>query len=115
MSGRVISDGGEALPGAAVVAVHTPSGTQYGTITNSEGRFTLQGMRPGGPYTVDISFVGYSTGKYSEITLLLGESFILNATLRESTVDVGEVLVVGAAPSAFGTDKTGAATNISNE
>mgnify|MGYP000952687176 FL=1 len=75
MSGRVISDGGEALPGAAVVAVHTPSGTQYGTITNSEGRFTLQGMRPGGPYTVDISFVGYSTGKYSEITLLLGESF----------------------------------------
>jgi hypothetical protein len=115
MSGRVISDSGEALPGAAVVAVHTPSGTQYGTITNSEGRFTIQGMRPGGPYSVDISFVGYSTGKYSEITLFLGESFILNSTLKESTVDVGEVLVVGAKPSAFGTDKTGAATNISSE
>lgn len=115
MSGRVVTASGESLPGAAVVAIHVPSGTQYGTVTNPEGRFTLQGMRPGGPYSVDVSFVGYSSGKYSEITLLLGESFVLNVTLKESTVDVGEVLIVGAKPSAFGTDKTGAATNISNE
>jgi hypothetical protein len=115
MSGRVVSNSGEPLPGAAVVAVHVPSGTQYGTVTNAEGRFTLQGMRPGSPYKVDVSFVGYSTGKYSEITLLLGESFVLNVTLKESAIDVGEILVVGAKPSAFGTDKTGAATNISNE
>ncbi len=115
MSGRVVSDQSESLPGAAVVAVHVPSGTQYGTITNNEGRFTLQGMRPGGPYKVDVSFVGYSTGKFTDITLLLGESFNLNVALKESTVDVGEILVVGAMPSAFGTDKTGAATNISNE
>jgi hypothetical protein len=115
MSGRVVSPSGEPLPGAAVVAVHVPSGTQYGTVTNAEGRFTLQGMRPGSPYKVDVSFVGYSTGKFSEITLLLGESFVLNVTLKESAVDVGEILVVGAKPSAFGTDKTGAATNVSNE
>lgn len=114
MSGRVVSQSNEPLPGAAVVAVHLPSGTQYGTITNMEGRFSLQGMRPGGPYKVEVTFVGYSKEAFTDITLLLGESFTLNVSMKESTVDVGEVMVVGAKPSAFSTEKTGAATNINS-
>ncbi|HZH72470.1 MAG TPA: TonB-dependent receptor, partial [Mariniphaga sp.] len=115
MNGFITSDQGERLPGATVVAVHEPSGTQYGTITNSEGKFNLQGMRPGGPYKVDISFIGYSTKTYTDIRLYLGEAFVLDVVLDESTVDVGEVLIVGRKASAFQTDKTGATTNISNE
>lgn len=112
MSGRITSESGESLPGAAVVAVHIPSGTQYGTITNSDGRFSLQGMRPGGPYKVDISFVGYSTGKFSDINLNLGESFSLNTALKESTVDLGEVMVVGSSTSSLRTERAGAITNL---
>jgi hypothetical protein len=115
MSGTVSSETGEKLPGAAVLAVHVPSGTQYGTITNAEGRFDLQGMRSGGPYRVEVSFVGYSKGTYTDITLYLGESFNLNTVIKESSIDVGEVIVVGSRPSKFGTNKTGATTNISNE
>ena len=115
MNGTVTSESGEVLPGATVVAVHEPSGTQYGAVTNTEGRFNLQGMRPGGPYTVKVSFVGYSTATYSDITLFLGESFILNAQIKESAVDVEEVVVTGYRPSKFSTTKTGATTNISNE
>lgn len=114
MNGVISSEQGERLPGATVVAVHQPSGTQYGTITNAEGRFNLQGMRPGGPYQVEISFIGYSKGTYTDIRLYLGETFVLDVALKESTVDLGEVMVVGRA-SAFQTDKTGATTNISNE
>jgi hypothetical protein len=115
MNGTVTSGSGEALPGATVVAVHEPSGTQYGAVTNSEGRFNLQGMRPGGPYSVKVSFVGYSTATYTDITLYLGESFILNAQIKESAVEVAEVTIVGSRPSKFSTTKTGATTNISNE
>lgn len=115
MNGFVTGDQGESLPGATVVAVHEPSGTQYGTITNAEGKFNLQGMRPGGPYRVDVSFVGYAKKAYTDITLYLGEAFVLDVTLEESTVDVGEITVVGRKASAFQTDKTGATTNISNE
>ena len=115
MNGLITSEQGERLPGATVLAIHQPSGTQYGTISNTEGRFNLQGMRPGGPYLVDISFVGYSKKSYANITLYLGESFVLDAALTESAVDLGEVMVVGTKASAFQTDKTGATTNISNE
>ena len=108
MSGTVSTETGEKLPGATVLAVHVPSGTQYGTITNNEGRFSLQGMRPGGPYKVEVSFVGYSTGTYTDITLYLGESFNLNTVIKESTIDVGEVMVVGTKASKFQTTKTGA-------
>ena len=43
---------GEPVIGATVQAVHGPSGTRYATVTNVDGRFNIQGMRTGGPYSV---------------------------------------------------------------
>ncbi|MFZ5941443.1 MAG: TonB-dependent receptor [Bacteroidota bacterium] len=115
MNGTVVSESGEILPGATVIAVHVPSGTQYGTVTGAEGHFNLQGMRPGGPYEVKVSFVGYASASYTDITLYLGESFTLNAQLKESAIDVMEVTIIGTKPSKFATSKTGATTNISGD
>ena len=41
MSGKV-TDGKDALIGATVKAIHEPSGTNYGAVTNVEGRFSIQ-------------------------------------------------------------------------
>jgi hypothetical protein len=71
-------------------------------------------MRPGGPYKVEVSFVGFSKKTYTDIELLLGENFTLNTGLTESSTELNEVVVVGAKPSAFNTTKTGATTNISS-
>jgi hypothetical protein len=114
MNGKVVDNTGQALPGATVVATHVPSGTLYGATANSEGFFLIQGMRPGGPYKVETSFVGYSKKTYTDITLFLGETFELNASLTESSQELNEVVVIGAKPSAFNSVKTGATMNISN-
>ncbi len=114
MSGSVVDTNGEVLPGATVIVNHEPSGTQFGTITSIDGRFNIQGMRPGGPYTVEISYVGYSKETFSDIRLYLGETFTLDAVLTEGALELGEVMVVGNKASAFQTDRTGATTNISN-
>ena len=115
MNGRVTDNNKELLPGATVIAIHQPSGTQYGTITNTEGRFNLTGMRAGGPYLVEVSYVGYSKETYSDITLFLGQTFVLNSVLKQGALELGEIMVVGKKASAFQTDKTGASTNISNQ
>lgn len=115
MNGRVVDTSNDPLPGATVIAIHEPSGTRYGVTTNPEGRFNIQGMRTGGPYTVEVSYIGYSKETYSDIRLLLGESFSLTAVLSEGALQLGEVMVISQRLSAFQTDRTGATTNISNQ
>lgn len=114
MSGKISAQSGESIPGAAIVAVHTPSGSQYFAVANSEGRFVINGMRSGGPYSVEISCLGYQTVTYTDVTLQLAETYQLDATLADDNEMLAEAIVVSAAASKFSTEKTGAATNISN-
>lgn len=113
MSGRITDAEGPVI-GAEVVATHTPSGTVYGTVTNEDGRFSLSGMRVGGPYTVEVSFIGFGTNITEDVTLSLGETYTHNVILTEASLELGEV-VVSAEKTKFATEKTGASTNISNE
>lgn len=106
-----VKDSKEFLPGATIQAIHLPSGTRYGSITNADGRYTLQGMRPGGPYEITISFIGYQSQKIQDIQLKLGESYELNAELKDESISLQEVTVTGKA--GFNSSKTGAGTSIS--
>ena len=113
LSGRVVDVNGESIVGAAVVATHTPSGTVYGVITNENGRYTINGMRTGGPYTVEFSCLGYQTLTYTDVNLQLAETFALNGELKDDSEMLSEAMVVAASASRFNAEKTGAATNIS--
>ncbi|MBP1594138.1 MAG: hypothetical protein H6Q12_1156 [Bacteroidetes bacterium] len=110
INGKVVVEGESAI-GATILAIHVPSGTRYGAITNNDGRFSLQGMRSGGPYNVEISYVGFQKSSFSGITLQLGESYLLNATLKASSEILNEVVVVGSRDGKFNSQRTGAAVN----
>ena len=109
ISGKVTAEG-ELLIGATVQAVHEPSGTTYGTVTNADGRYSLQGMRTGGPYTVEGSYVGFQKAVYKNITLQLGETYLLDVKLTES-LSLDEVVVTASKAALFNSQKTGAAQN----
>ena len=114
LSGAITDEQGEPLIGAAVVAVHAPSGTQYYAVTNENGRYSIQGMRTGGPYEVTYSLIGCQTVVVPDITLSLAETYQQNVVLRTATELLSEAIVVASAASKFSTEKTGAATNITN-
>ena len=105
-----VSDGKNSLPGATVIATHLLSGSRYSTITNQQGYYQLQGMRTGGPYQIDISYVGFrpSTGK--GIYLQLAIPYTYNTVLIPST-DLEEV-VVKSTISKYSNGKTGASTHV---
>lgn len=112
LSGKVtMADTKEEVIGATIQAIHEPSGTKYAAVTNANGRFTIQGMRNGGPYSVAISYIGYETKTFRNIVLELGETYNLNALLSEDANELTEIVVSGKA-SKFAAEKTGASTNI---
>ena len=114
LSGKVtIQDTKEEVIGATIVAVHEPSGTKYTAVTNVSGRFAIQGMRSGGPYTVTVSYIGYETKTFHEIFLELAETYNLPVWLSEDANELAEIVVSGRA-SKFSAEKTGASTNINN-
>ena len=114
MAGKVTFQGSdEVIIGATIQAVHEPSGTRYATVSNTSGRFSIQGMRTGGPYAVTVSYIGYETKTLKGITLQLGETYNLDVWLSDNTTSLNEVLVTGKA-SKFAAEKTGAATNITS-
>ena len=111
MRGSVLDASGESLPGATILATHTPTGSEYGTISAADGNFVIPNMRVGGPYRVRISFVGFETVIRDGIHLTLGEPYSLSVTLRESATELEEILVV-ARGGVFDAENTGVSTNI---
>ena len=115
LSGRVVDQNGEPVIGAAILAQHEPSGTVYGAVTNADGRYTIQGMRTGGPYKVDFTCLGYQDATYTDVTLQLAETFNLDAQIAESSEMLEGTIVIAAPTSKFASqERIGAATNISN-
>ncbi|WP_134088243.1 TonB-dependent receptor [Olivibacter sp. XZL3] len=113
MTGTVLQSDGQASIGASVKATHVPSGTVYGGSTNENGRFNLANMRIGGPYTVEITYIGSQPAKYENIILQLGQPYVLNAQLTDGLAL--EEVVISATASTLNADKTGAGTNINTQ
>ena len=107
----LIKANGEDVIGATITVTHVPTGAVYRSVTNSVGRFTIQGMRAGGPYTVEISYIGYKTKEIKNVTLKLGEMSDLSTQLEEDAHALGEVVVKG--KLGLDASKTGAAASYS--
>ncbi len=113
INGRVVDGQGEPVPFAIVMALHEPSGSTYGTTTQENGTYDLRGLRVGGPYTVTMSFLGYTQVNYTDINLNLGETFVLNGVIEESATELEAVVVsAGLGNPILNSDRTGAQTNI---
>lgn len=114
MSGVISDKTGAGLPGATVIAIHTPTNTQYVVPTNSEGRFNIQNMRVG-PYTVRVTFVGYKDLVRNDVNLTLGQNLRFDQKLNDASTELTEVTVSGRRDPVMNADHTGAQTTIQRE
>ena len=112
MSGYIKNSKGEALAGSSIKLVHTSTGTVYTTASGKDGRFNFVNLIPGGPYNIEITYVGYNNYTESGINLPLGENTRLDAALNSSVSTIAEVVVVGTSTTR---KKTGASTSVSKE
>lgn len=114
MSGIVRSNKGEALPGATVEIVHKPTGTKYFSTSDFDGGYAAQGLRPGGPYTVKVTYIGYKTTEITDINVGLGNNLTVNIAIEEEPNALQEVVVSTKSKGNFNKGRTGASQQFSN-
>ena len=114
LTGVVKDDQGGVVPGATIVAVHQPSGSTYTAVSQGDGRYTIAGMRVGGPYTISAELPGFVTAERSNVTLSLGVTQDVSFDLRVAAVSE-TVQVVAESSPIFSSGRTGAATAVTRE
>jgi hypothetical protein len=114
LSGVVLDAQKAPVPGAIVVAVHEPSGTRYEATTRADGRFSLPGLRVGGPYTVTATLSGFQPQTQQDVVVNLGVATDLALTLAQAAL-TEEVTVTAESSSVFSSSRTGAATTVNRQ
>jgi len=92
----LITVGNAGVAGATVTAVHQPTGTKYVTTSRADGRYNLTNLKIGGPYLLQVSYVGMKADKQDDINLLIGQTYKANFSLVEASSNLKEVLVSSA-------------------
>ena len=115
ITGTVKDNKGLTVPGASVEVIHKPSGTKYFATTGMTGNFGVPAIRPGGPYTVKVSFINYKTSVIDDVTAPLGNAVNLNVTLAEESSVLSEVVVKTTIKNnIISKNRTGASQSFSN-
>ncbi len=109
--GGVVRDAQQGvLPGAAVVAVHVPTGTRYEAFTRADGRFDLLNVQVG-PYDIEVAISGFGTRSLAGIVVTLGEATEVPITLQLAAL-TETVEVVAEASAVFSPSRSGTTAGV---
>lgn len=93
LSGRIKGDKNEIVAGATIKLTHVPTGFTVTFQSNAKGLFVAPNLKPGGPYTIKISSVGYKEQEFNDVTLTLGANPDVEVTLKNSVNQLTDVVV----------------------
>lgn len=115
INGKVVDDKGEPLIGSNITVIHVPSGTMYGNSTDMDGYYRIPAMKVGGPYSVTISYTGFTDFVKNDVYLRLGQSMKISPVLSEQAIELNAVVVKANRNDVFDGNRTGAETVITQE
>ena len=116
MSGRVTDENGSPIEFATIVAVHTPTNSQYSAYADHNGNYRLPNLRPGGPYKVVVKLLGYQSVEFDNINLALGSNLDLDAQMEIESFDLEELVIsADTKNSNMSIRNAGAITNVSEK
>ena len=113
VGGTVTDNEGKPLSGATVEVSFPDAGIKRHSITQSSGSFLVPNLRVGGPYTITVSFTGYTAKTENNISLELGQTSTVDFRLEPSAANLSAVTVTTKS-RLFNENRTGASVNISS-
>lgn len=91
--GLITDSKGQALIGATVQVRNESTGFYTGTTTQVDGRYNLLQLPLGGPYTITVSYTGYSEQQFKGYTLNQGNTINLDVKLQEESMQLEEMVI----------------------
>ena len=88
LRGLVVDRDGGPVEGALVTLEHAGTGATSTSVTAADGRYTLRSLRPGGPYTLTVTRIGFAEHAREDIELLLGRFVNLDVALLPEAVAI---------------------------
>ncbi|WEK43586.1 MAG: carboxypeptidase regulatory-like domain-containing protein [Candidatus Sphingomonas colombiensis] len=95
-----VTSGGAPIAGATVTIVNVPTGTTSTSVTDGNGGFIANGLRPGGPYTVSVSATGYSKTQITDINTTVAQAYDLPIDLGTEGSDNDVIVTASKIPNA---------------
>lgn len=89
ISGKVMDNKGEPLPGASVRIIQTRQAVQSGV----DGSYNFS-IAPGS-YTVEVSYISFQTKRVTQVEVKAGQATSLNIVLQPATSELEQVVVTG--------------------
>ena len=115
IAGRITDQEGP-VAGAAVLAVYGPTGATYYAVTDANGAYRINGITPGGPYTVSVDMLGYRKVENQGVYAPLGEAIVINSQLEAENLTLdAAVFVADASDSGMNIRRSGAGTAVSQK
>ena len=115
LTGTIKNEHNTILSGVSIKATHVPSGTVYSSSSNQDGRYTVPNLRPGGPYIIEVTYVGNEAIRYENVIIPLGDPFLLNILMEDSQNQLEEVSVQASKHPLLNANRTGTSTNLKKE
>ena len=111
IGGQITGADGKGVAGVAVNIRHVESGSISNAVTDGDGRYSVRGLRAGGPYTITATARGV-TEKRDNVFLTLAEAVTLDLALGAPPAQTVTITGTGAGNERISRSAMGAGTNI---
>jgi hypothetical protein len=113
--GSVMDEAGHPVVGAVVLLTNTTTGLRYRGQSLADGRYNVENVTPGGPFTIEARAVGYRPAREEGFRIALGQVVEINLRVQSAAVELAAVTVTAAADNPFtAKSRTGAATYVTD-
>lgn len=105
--GRVLDEQRLPIAGASVRVANSSNGRRWEVVTRSSGRYVLEDVSIGGPYSIEVRAIGFRPEARDGVFLALGQRLVADFALQPTVLELPPLTVMTVADPVLNPSRTG--------
>jgi hypothetical protein len=114
VSGTITNDQGQPVESAQIEILNALTGSRSAALSRSDGRYYVQGLEVGGPYTVTVRRIGFAPRDTTGVRVSLGQNARVDMVMLTQATQLAGVEVMGASSAVITSSHKGVSTTITD-